>query len=327
MGELTASVILPTCNRPGDLHNALLSLSKQTFTEFEVLIINDGDGDFTQHINLSGDALGKLRLHLLRTSGFQGPAAARNTGLQAATGDIIFYLDDDDIFLPEHLQTHMQQYTTDKDKNVLYTNANRGIVGKDAAGNANVSLTLQYAKDFDADALLVSNYIPILCLSHRAKCLEKTGLFEPSLGCLEDWDLFIRLALHYDFSHIPEITAIYFEKGLGSSVQERNRNNFIDTLVRVYQRADQFLEHDQGRVGRLWTIRLRHLGTMAFQTGAYFEACQAFELAAAAYANAAEYDPAPERYLALARVQKRLGQRKKALISMQLAQECRTLRQ
>jgi glycosyltransferase involved in cell wall biosynthesis len=94
------SVIIPTADRPGPLHRALRSLARQTHRDFETVIVRDGGlparpvVDAWQH---------ELRLTLVDRDTRGGVSAARNAGLAAASGEYVAFLDDDDIFFPEHL--------------------------------------------------------------------------------------------------------------------------------------------------------------------------------------------------------------------------------
>jgi len=311
------SVIIPTHNRPGDLANALLSLANQTHGNFEVVVINDGQEPVDGVIAASG----LERVRLIKTAGNLGPSVARNAGHEAAHGDIIAYLDDDDLYAPDHLAVHARHYADNPDLHVVYSDAEWGC-----PKGGGLEKKLIYSEEYDADALMVANYIPILCLSYRRSCLERVGGFEESLFYLEDWDLFIRLSEHWDFLHVPQVTALYIEKG-GGNVQAAHKDSFLTNLDKVYQRTERILQKDSVRRERVWQMRLGHLGKMAYDTGVFMENAGDLEGAAGAYEKAAEYAPEPEYYLSISRVRKVLGQMDKALVAMQLAQRCLELKQ
>lgn len=316
------SVIIPTHNRPDDLANALKSLCNQNYDNFEAIVINDGQDDITEVV----EQCGLTRIQVIKTEGGTGPSSARNAGLKVASGDVVAYLDDDDIFHPNHLETHAEQYKV-SGVSVVYSDAQCTTITHDGNGKKAIETEVVHSRAFDADALMISNYIPIICLSHRREHLDKTGFFEPDLWYLEDWDLFIRLSQHHDFTHIPKTTATYFEKNLGTSIQEKHQDRFVDSLNTVYNRSHKQLSDEPERQSRITDMRLRHLGRMVSDTGEHFEKKGDLEQAATSYAKAAEYAPKPEYYLSLARVCKKLGQRDKALIAMQMAQRCAELEQ
>lgn len=325
MDVIDASVIVPTCDRPRELREALASLAGQTYGPFEVVVVPDGQADPADILAEAALALGGRPLRLAEAGLRSGPAAARNRGLAAARGAVLFYLDDDDLFLPHHLAAHMAAHAAAPEAGAVYSDARRGLVGRDATGRESVDWSVPHARDFDADALLVANFIPVLCLSHRRERLAQAGIFEEALPCLEDWDFFIRLARLGPFVHLPEVTAAYFERGLGTSVQERSGASFVDTLLRVYARADRLYAGNKARLDRVWQGRLAHIAAMAEATARRCEAAGDLSGAAMAWENAARQAPTPERYLALAQVQKRLGRGQKALVAMQLAAACRDM--
>jgi len=314
--DLFFSVIMPTHNRPADLANALASLRRQSHTNFEAIVINDGQ----EPVGSVVDMCGLERVTLLTTTGSLGPGAARNAGFAAARGDIISYLDDDDLYRPEHLAVHAEKYAADGDLHVVYTDAERGV-----PYGTGLETEVVHSRDFDADAFMVSNYIPILCLSHRRSCLDRTGGFEESLYYLEDWDLFLRLSEHWNFLHVERVTALYVEKGNGN-LQQEHSGNIVKNLDAVYQRVEPILAIDPVRRERVWQMRLKYLGKMAYDTGVHLEKTGDLESAAGIFERAAEYVPEPEYYLSLARVRKALGQPDKALVAMQLAQRCLELK-
>ena len=310
------SVIIPTCDRPGDLAEALESLADQTFTDFEAVVVNDGAADVADVV--AGSGLDRVRL--LRTSGRLGPSGARNAGLAEARGRVIAYLDDDDWFRPGHLAMHAGCYGADPALRVVYSDAERVLVGE-----AGETADVPYSRDFDADALLVENYIPIICLSHHRACLDETGVFEPSLVYLEDWDLFIRLALRWPFRHVAEVTAVFREREAGGNVRQRHADRFVQGLNAVYARSGEWLARDPERLARVNDLRLARVGEMTFETGRGMELAGDLPGAARAYALAARHELRPEYCLARARVLRAMGDRAGALEAMQQAELCRAV--
>ncbi|HIQ05788.1 MAG TPA: glycosyltransferase, partial [Anaerolineae bacterium] len=197
------SVIVPTYNRPHMLVEAVRSILQQTYQNFEIIVVNDGGADAEGLIRfLDADN----RITYVRHNRQRGPGAARNTGLRLARGKYIAYLDDDDIYYPEHLET-LVSYLEQNPVRVAYTDAYRAVQKSNNGRYETVARDQPYGTDFDRDHLLVWNYIPMLCLMHERACLETAGLFDEDLDMVEDWDLLIRLSQTDDFVRIPRITA------------------------------------------------------------------------------------------------------------------------
>ena len=101
-GAPKVSVIVPTHNRPDRLEETLRSILAQTLQDAEIIVVNDNGIDVGHVV---ARCRGGMEIVHLRHNANRGLAAARNTGLRHARGRYIAYLDDDDIFLPDHLQT------------------------------------------------------------------------------------------------------------------------------------------------------------------------------------------------------------------------------
>lgn len=97
MNEPTVSVIVPTYGRPAFLQHALESVLLQTFPDWECLVVDDASGQIAQ---VPSDP----RFRWIQRSSNGGPGAARNTGMEAARGKYIAFLDDDDLLTPVRLQ-------------------------------------------------------------------------------------------------------------------------------------------------------------------------------------------------------------------------------
>jgi glycosyltransferase involved in cell wall biosynthesis len=113
------SVIVPTYNRPETLAEALQSIVTQTYSSIEVIVVNDGGRDVRNVILRYASQRDIRYIHLLDN---KGRSAARNIGIAAAQGQYLAYLDDDDLFYPEHLTT-LVNYLEVSGRQVAYTDA------------------------------------------------------------------------------------------------------------------------------------------------------------------------------------------------------------
>ena len=101
------SVIIPTYNRAALVAEALASVKAQTFRDFEIVVVDDGGTDGTWEALSAGQEIRVLR-HPRR----RGVSAARNTGINAARGQWLAFLDSDDLWLPDKLARQMAYLTT-----------------------------------------------------------------------------------------------------------------------------------------------------------------------------------------------------------------------
>ena len=182
------SVVVRTRDRPALLAEALGSLAASTYRRLEVVLVNDGGAAAGAARRLP--AAGRAR----RPRSNRGRAAAANAGIAAASGELVLFLDDDDLVEPEHLATLVARRGAGE--RVAYTDAAVGVYELDAASErlGRVERRLPYSRDFDPDLLLVDNYIPFHTLLIERRLFAAAGAFDATLPFFEDWDFLIRLS-------------------------------------------------------------------------------------------------------------------------------------
>ncbi|MBU1046182.1 glycosyltransferase [Patescibacteria group bacterium] len=186
------SVIIPTYNRPMLLKLAIKSVLKQTFQDFEILVIDDGlENRADKIISQFSDN----RIIYVQNKKNSGASASRNIGINRARGEFITFLDDDDEFYPKKIE---KQYEIMKkfDKQIDFTFCLADIYSQK---NGKLIYTHKYnfqegLKTFFEEALsLKLSMITPTVFCKREKALE-IGNFDESLSCAEDKDFFIRLS-------------------------------------------------------------------------------------------------------------------------------------
>jgi len=204
MASPLVSVIVRTRDRPSLLREALGSLRAQTCRDFETLVIADGGAKPPDEI--LEPAPGEGGLTLLHRRPPHGRARALNAGLDAARGQFIAYLDDDDLYLPDHIDTLARFLAGSDAYRVAYTDVEQVAQTLDADGRYRDRQRLVvYGQPFDSHRLLSSNYISLIGLMHAATDLR----YDESFEILEDWDFMLRLAERGRFHRIAGITATY----------------------------------------------------------------------------------------------------------------------
>ena len=203
--NILVSVIVPTYNRPEMLKTAIQSILNQTHKNFEIIVINDAGEDITSILK---EFKTKNPITCVKHIQNKGLAASRNSGLTVARGKYIAFLDDDDVYYPDHLETLLTFLETHEYK-VAYTNANRTDQILSSEGvYKNVSTVLYMSVDFSRDYLLKHNISPMHCFMVESSILDKFR-FDEGLLAHEDWDFWIRLSRHHDFFHIIKTTVEY----------------------------------------------------------------------------------------------------------------------
>lgn len=251
------SIILTTYNRPDLLKDALSSVGSQTLRDFEVILIND-NGEPVEHLLAAYD----FPITYIRQGRNQGLSAARNAGLALARGRYVVYLDDDDIYLPNHLAVLAEAFEQHPGS-VVYTGVE--YVNEKLEGGQRIELGRgQPFKHgvFDRDRLFVQNYIPVNTWAHPRKMLAAVGEFDTGLAAFEDWDMLLRLATRYPFVHVPTVTSEVHTRAPeagGDHMLGRERKNFPALYRELYARyagsASEGLQ--RGREKMLQSLGLR----------------------------------------------------------------------
>lgn len=229
------SVIVPTYNRPNWLYRAVESIINQTYQNFEVIVVNDAGEDVQYILEKFKDN----RIKYFITPENIKLAGTRNFGIFNSTGIFIAYLDDDDVFYPNHLET-LVKALIDGQYKVAYTDAFYSIQSKVSQTYVTKEKEIRYSFDFDPTKFLFENYVPICCIMHRKELISELGAFDPSLTTHEDWDLWIRFSRKYPFKHIKEITCEVSWRMDGSTSSSQNRPDFMRTRKIIYNKNKNY---------------------------------------------------------------------------------------
>lgn len=225
----TVSVIIPTYNRADLIAQAIDSVLAQSYPDVEIIVADDGSTDDTAAVV---GAYGACVRYLALPHRGQ-PAATRNAGIRAASGELIAFLDSDDLLLPDKLAVQAAALAQNPAAGVVYSN---GVYFRTtpAAPVGRVLDGLPAPSGAVFGALLVGNFLaPPVVLVRRA-ALDATGLFDesPDFFAVEDFDLWLRLAAHTPFVYAPgDVAAIRRHTGGISRNTARLRRGVLTVLA------------------------------------------------------------------------------------------------
>ena len=224
------SVIIPTYNRVQPLKRAIQSVLDQTFTDFEIIVIDDASADGTDKFMLS---LKDQRIKYFRHVSNKGGSAARNTGIRSSTGEYIAFLDSDDTWLPEKLQLQVQHFESlSTDIGAVYT----GLVKLSQKNTVMGNMTPTVSGNIQS-AIYAENCVgPLSTVMVRRDCLDRAGLFDESLPSCQDWDLFIRISGVCKFSFIPNALVRYYISNDSITKNPRAKAIGYKTILMKYLR-------------------------------------------------------------------------------------------
>lgn len=240
------SVVVRTRDRPELLAEALASLADGTYRRAEVVLVNDGGAPPSIPPDYPFPV---VRVNHTES---RGRAAAAQAGVEAARGDYVAFLDDDDLAASEHLAT-LAGLVQGAGVRVAYTDAAVAVYELDATGTGAGGWVcrerrLPYSRDFDPDVLAVDNYIPFNTLLIERALFAQAGAFDTTLPFFEDWDFLIRLAAITPFHHLARVTCEYrhFRGGAHHIFGERprERGDFLEVKARVLTKHADRLRPD-----------------------------------------------------------------------------------
>lgn len=206
------SVIIPAYNAMLYLPKAVESVLAQTFTDLEVLIIDDGSLDgIQQWVTQITDA----RV-LLISQANQGVSVARNTGIEHAQGEYIAFLDADDFWDTSKLEKQVACLDAHPSVGLVDT----WITLANAEGETLGEVVTTYVAGDVRKQILETNLLncgstPLI----RRCCFATVGVFDPNLRFGEDWEMWSRIAAHYTFALIEEPLTIYRQHPSNTSKQ------------------------------------------------------------------------------------------------------------
>ena len=191
------SVVIPTFNQPTMLLEAIESVLRQTYPHREIIVIDDGSTDDT-HARLSPYIEQGQITYLHQQNKRQ--AAARNAGIRAAHGELIAFLDHDDLWAPEKLERQVP----------LFDNPNVALA---YCGAEEVELdgkvlwekgSAKYRRGRIFEALLFNHFITNSTAIVRRSALDHTGLFTEDLYGVDDIHLWLRICHDFEADYLPE---------------------------------------------------------------------------------------------------------------------------
>lgn len=231
------SVIIPAYNCAKTINKTIESVLNQSFTDFELLVINDGSTDSTL------DIVSKIEDCRIKFFSYKnaGGNVSRNRGINYATGEFISFLDADDIWTPDKLATQLQAIDKNPTTKVAYSWTDYiDENGKFVCSGTHIS-----HQGYVYEQLLVKNFLengsnPLICKDALHRC----GGFDESLVAGQDWDMWLRLAREFNFVAVPEVQILYRISASSLSCNlARQEKACLQVLNKAYSTSPESLQH------------------------------------------------------------------------------------
>ncbi len=277
---VSVSVIIPTFNRSELLGRAIDSVLKQTYCNYEIIVVDDGSTDSTRQMLAAYED--RIRYIYQENA---GQSVARNTGIRAARGKWVAFLDSDDIWLPEKLARQVGILSSSNAK-VCYTNL---IWNSDGAAASMSQVVRENYRDkaevFDEpfDLLLDGSKDRVLVtLVVDRELLCRVGCFDERLRYHEDVRLCLRLAFETAFAYIPEPLAVIDRRPELLRASVDYRDGLSASCGEAVSRAEAYLKGVNKRRGIVRELRHQvghYVSKMAIYACAERKGCAARRLA------------------------------------------------
>jgi glycosyltransferase involved in cell wall biosynthesis len=203
----SVSAVVPAYNATRTLPATIASIRSQSVEVLEIIVVDDGSKDDTADVARAAGAR-------VITQQNAGHAAARNTGIEAARGRYVAFLDADDLWLPDKLARQLDAIGRNPEIRALHTGAARiddelRLLWTEPCGHSEDQLW---------DTLYFRNLPALMStLMVERELLDEVGGFDPSLVILQDWDIAIRLARRGQLHSIPDVLSAYRYYGTSQS--------------------------------------------------------------------------------------------------------------
>ena len=202
----SVSVVIPAFNRSELLREALRSVLAQSYVDWECVVVDDGSSE-----DLSFAGTLDPRIRLIRQPN-QGVSMARNRGIANSAGELVAFLDSDDLWLPTKLEKQVAAMNADPSVGLCHTDY--AVLGQ---GGNKSSPPTGAGRLVDFYTMLALGPVLPTTTMVRRSALRLLGLFDPFLTPSEDQDLFARIARFYKVSFIPTCEALYRVHGANTT--------------------------------------------------------------------------------------------------------------
>lgn len=226
------SVIIPSYNGGKYLPETLDSVLKQTYTDYEIIIVDDGSSDDTKDVveRYRKKFPEKIKYIYQKNA---GPASARNNGIRNSSGEFIAFVDCDDVWVSEKLQVQVDYLRKHPQCGFVFSD----VFALDKDGR--IGKTMMRFKHPESGkifySLLKENFVLTLTLVTRRKCIEKVNGFCEDLLSSEDHHCWLKMANFYDGVYINLPLAFYRirQDGLSSATVSLREKDIrvIDMII------------------------------------------------------------------------------------------------
>ena len=210
------SVVIPTYKRSEMLPRAVKSVLDQTYSNVEVIVVNDNDPDdeFTAATKKQLEAITDKRVRFVQQDKHLNGSAARNKGIESAKGEFVAFLDDDDVWHSDKLKKQMAVFESDSSVGLVYTGS-KAIYVNDKVSYAIIP---KQKGDLKKEILLGNCIGTTSTVAVKREIITGVGMFDVKMPALQDYDLWIRICQKTKIGFVAEELIDYYNFRDGEQV-------------------------------------------------------------------------------------------------------------
>lgn len=195
----------------GKLSESLASIAAQTYRRIHLVVVEDGGDSAQAQIHAyKQQAIFEQITYLPLPKA--GRCAAGNAALAASKGELLCFLDDDDLFYADHLEVLVSAWAEKPHLGAVYGlsyEVRTEVISRDPWVYRDLNHSLIHRQAFSRSILWHHNFMPIQTVLFQRALYQAHGGFDPELDNLEDWNLWVRYSLNHDFMMVPKVTSLY----------------------------------------------------------------------------------------------------------------------
>ncbi len=222
------SVIVTTFNRPVTLGDTLASIDAQSYPALEIIVVNDAGTDVAHVVARYP------RARLIDQPVNRGPAAGRNAGLAAASGEYVIFFDDDDEMFPDHLGALVGALER-SGLDVAYGQMINAFTSSGRDTHYTIDRVLAHVALLDNLELQWGGSLATTAVMFRRRLIDEIGGVDETLGANEDYEFWIRLAAGRACARVSAVTSLYFVRTDGGNRSHQNtRQRYLDAHRAIF---------------------------------------------------------------------------------------------
>lgn len=251
------SVIIPTYNSTKYIGEAINSVLRQTITNYEIIVVDDGSTDNTKEI--IDNNFPQVRYFYIP---HQGVSRARNYGIERARGEFIAFLDADDLWLPEKLEKQIGVFNSDQELMLVFTE--HRFFDSNGIREATFSKKERLMKGDVVKNIFLYSHVALPTVMVRKNVFQEIGYFDENLNVAEDDNLWIRIALKFRIQLLDEVLV---HCRMTENSLSRTTSNVVTGVLKNVELIEKKYPDLRKRLGR---VNIRRKKSYIYSDYGYF---------------------------------------------------------